>query len=57
MSVDLKETDVEDILHFNFPEDELNAYSVSKDLFSPKVDSNVESIINEINYTELIKND
>lgn len=31
----------------------LETHIVSKDLFSPKVDSNVETIINEINYSEL----
>lgn len=53
LSVDLKETDVEDILHFNFPEVELETYSVSKELFSPKVDSNAEWIINIVEYSEL----
>ena len=53
LSVDLKESDVEDILHFNFPEVELETYSVSKELFSPKVNSNAEWIINKVEYSEL----
>ncbi|MEF3077404.1 SOS response-associated peptidase [Winogradskyella poriferorum] len=53
LSVDLKETDVEDILHFNFPEDQLETYTVSKDLFSPKVNSNVDAILEKTRYSEL----
>uniref|UniRef100_UPI004047CC18 SOS response-associated peptidase n=1 Tax=Mariniflexile sp. TaxID=1979402 RepID=UPI004047CC18 len=41
------------ILHTEYPESRLEAYSISKDLFSPKVDSNVESIIDRVEYTEL----
>jgi len=41
------------ILKFPYPEDTLEAYSVSKDLFSPKVDSDVASIIKEVKYEGL----
>jgi len=50
LSTDLNETDIQDILKFTYPEDTLEAYSVSKDLFSPKVDSDVVSIIDEVKY-------
>lgn len=53
LSVDLKETDIEDILHFNFPEDQLETYTVSKELFSPKVNSNVDTILEKTHYPEL----
>lgn len=53
LSTDLNETDIQDILKFTYPEDTLEAYSVSKDLFSPKVDSDVASIIDEVKYEGL----
>ena len=53
LSTDLNETDIQDILKFTYPEDTLEAYSVSKDLFSPKVDSDVVSIIDEVKYEGL----
>src|SRR5690606_18694497 len=53
LSTDLNETDIQDILKFPYPEDTLDAYSVSKDLFSPKVDSDVANIIDEVRYEGL----
>ncbi|WP_417237673.1 SOS response-associated peptidase [Bizionia sp.] len=53
LSVDLNESEIQDILHLDYPESYLNAYSVNKDLFSPKVDSNNEGILNPVNYEEL----
>ena len=50
LSVDLSENDITDIINITYPEDTLSAYSVSKDLFSPKVDSDVNSILEEIKY-------
>lgn len=44
---------VRDIIHTDYSESKLEAYSVSKGLFSPKVDSNVESMINKEEYSEL----
>ncbi len=50
LSADLNETDIKDILKFTYPEESLDAYSVSRDLFSPKVNSDVETIIDEVRY-------
>ncbi|WP_418510951.1 SOS response-associated peptidase [Corallibacter sp.] len=53
LSTDLNENDIKDILKFTYPEDSLDAYSVSRDLFSPKVDSNVPGIIEREVYDDL----
>ncbi|WP_370227219.1 SOS response-associated peptidase [Mesoflavibacter sp.] len=53
LSTDLNENDIKDILNFNYPEESLNAYSVSKDLFSPKVNSDIETILEEVKYEEI----
>lgn len=53
LSTDLNENDIKDILNFTYPEESLNAYSVSKDLFSPKVNSDVETILEEVKYEEI----
>lgn len=50
LSADLNETDIKDILKFTYPEDLLDAYSVSRDLFSPKVNSDVDTIVEEVKY-------
>lgn len=54
LSKDVNESDIKDILNFNFPEEQLETYPVSKDLFSPKVDSNVETILDPVDYEELV---
>ena len=54
LSTDLNENDIKGILNFNYPEDSLNAYSVSKDLFSPKVNSDVETILEEVKYEGVV---
>lgn len=53
LSNDLKEKDVEELIRLDYPESNLETYPVSKDLFSPKVDSNVETIIDKVVYEEL----
>lgn len=53
LSVDLNENDIKGILNFTYPEEYLDAYSVSKDLFSPKVNSDVETILEEVKYEEI----
>lgn len=53
LSVDLSESEIEDILQFSYPEEQLSVFPVSKDLFSPKVDSNKKEIIEEVTYSEL----
>jgi putative SOS response-associated peptidase YedK len=49
---DLNQEDIKDIIHAKYPESSLEVYTVSKDLFSPKSDSNVESIINKVKHPE-----
>ncbi|GAA4810948.1 SOS response-associated peptidase [Litoribaculum gwangyangense] len=50
---ELTQEDIKELVKSNYPESELSAYTVSKDLFSPKVDSNVESIIDKFVFPEL----
>ncbi|GGG44306.1 SOS response-associated peptidase [Bizionia arctica] len=54
LSVDLEEADIKDILNFNYPENALETYPVGKDLFSPKIDSNVERILKPEVYADLV---
>lgn len=49
----LKEIDIKTILESNFDETQLDYYSVSKDVFQPKINSNVESILDKVEYEEL----
>ena len=53
LSHDLNSEDIREVIHAEYPESCLENYAVSKDLFSPKVDSNIEAIINKVEYTEL----
>lgn len=50
---DLSQNDINGIVDTKYPEAKLDAYTVSKELFSPKVDSNVETIIERVEYPEL----
>jgi putative SOS response-associated peptidase YedK len=45
--------DILSIIDENIDENELTSYAVSRDLFSPKVDSNVPSILEQVSYPEL----
>lgn len=49
----LETNQINELLNTEFPESKLETHPVSKDLFSPKVDSNVESIIEKTEYAEL----
>lgn len=53
LSVDLKKSDIEEIIKYNFAEGELETYPVSKDLFSPKVNSDTETILEKVVYPEI----
>lgn len=53
LSNDLNEKDIKDLINLDYPETKLEAYSISKDLFSPTVDSNVEEILNRVVFKEL----
>jgi putative SOS response-associated peptidase YedK len=50
---ELSQDDIKELVNNNYPESKLEAYSISKDLFSSKIDSNVETIINKQVYPEL----
>jgi putative SOS response-associated peptidase YedK len=50
---ELSQDDIKELVNANYPESKLEAYSISKDLFSSKIDSNVETIINKQVYPEL----
>jgi putative SOS response-associated peptidase YedK len=46
----LDENDIKEFIDINYPEVELNPYTVSKDLFSPKILSDISSITEQISY-------
>lgn len=49
----LSDTDIKELTNSKYPEQELNPYSVSKDLFSPKINSDIESILDKIEYEDI----
>ncbi|SDE35097.1 Putative SOS response-associated peptidase YedK [Pricia antarctica] len=53
LSDDLKQDDVYEIMDNDLPEDRLQAYPVSKDLFSPKIDSDRPDIIKKVDYPQI----
>ena len=53
LSENLNEADVKELVNLNFPEEHLNAYTVSRDLFNPKIESNVETILDRVEFDEL----
>lgn len=53
LSHDLDQKDIKEMVKMAYPESKLEAYTVSKDVFSPKVDSNTETIIERVVYLEL----
>ncbi|PNW27427.1 SOS response-associated peptidase [Formosa algae] len=52
LSSDTSESEIKDVLKFNYDESLLQTYTVSKDVFSPKIDSNVASSIVPFQYPE-----
>lgn len=50
---DLDEDDIENVLDDDMPDIEFDVHPISKDLYSRSVDSNVETIIDKIEYEEL----
>lgn len=50
---DLNENGITEIINLEYNEENLSAYTVSRDLFSPKVNSDVESILGAVDYVEL----
>lgn len=49
----LNESDVTELINLQFNDNELEAYTVSRDLFSPKVNSDIDTITNRTEYAEL----
>lgn len=49
----LDQKDIKEMVKMEYPESKLEAYTVSKDVFSPKVDSNTEISIERVEYLEL----
>ena len=50
----LETNQINDLLNIEYPESQLETYPVSKDLFSPKVNSDIETIIEKTEYPELV---
>jgi len=50
---DLKEEGIANLLKAHFDEDQLNLHTVSTDLFHPKVNSDVEEILDKVEYGQL----
>lgn len=46
----LNENGISELIKLNFNEDELSAYTISRDLFSPKINSDYPSIIEKVVY-------
>lgn len=53
LSVDLNESDIKDVLKYSYPDQKLDTYPVSKDLFSTKINSDFETILKKADYPEL----
>ena len=53
LSDDLKEDDIFQIIDNDLPEDMLKAYPISKDHFSPKIDSDRPDIIEKVDYKQI----
>ena len=46
----LNDKDIQHLINAQYPEEELNPYTVSKDLFSPKIYSDMPSILAKLDY-------
>lgn len=46
----LNDKDIQHLINSQYHEEELNPYTVSKDLFSPKIHSDVKSILDKVDY-------
>lgn len=53
LSEDLSKDDIKELVNLNYKDEHLETYSISKDLYKPKVDSNVKEITNKVYYPEL----
>ena len=50
LSPNVSKLQIKELTRLNYPEEQLQAYTVSKELFSPKLDSNMVSILDEVKY-------
>lgn len=53
LSGDLNKSNVEDILTVDYPTSDLEAYTISKDLYKPNIDTNTSTIAEKVDYKEL----
>ena len=49
----LTENQVKELIAPTYPENEIEAYPISKDLFNPRIDSNRPAILDKVTYLEL----
>jgi len=49
----LTENQVKELIIATFPDDELETFTVSKDLFNPRIDSDTPAILDKVSYLEL----
>ncbi len=49
----LNDNQIQELINLQYPEDQLYPYTVTKDLFSPKINSNTPEIINRVTYQEV----
>ena len=49
----LTEIEVKELITPTYPENDLEAYTVSKDLFNPRIDSDTPTILDKVTYLEL----
>ncbi|MDW5288879.1 SOS response-associated peptidase [Formosa sp. PL04] len=54
LSPNLTDTNIKNLVQVNYPKEQLQAYTVCKDLFSPKVDSNVCTILDKVDYNIML---
>jgi len=53
LSTDLQESEIKKILVSKYDQAKLEHHPISKDLFQPKVNSDIESILDQVNYEDL----
>ncbi|WP_066224974.1 SOS response-associated peptidase [Formosa haliotis] len=54
LNQDLDESDIKFLINSNYNDNQLSTFTVSKDLFSPKVDSNIPSILDKVDYEGIV---
>lgn len=51
---DLNENGIKELINLNFNEEDLSAYTVSRDLFQMKINTDIETIIDEVKYEGVV---